>query len=455
MSKKSLIIILSIFILILLLVFLLPWILKQKTGEDYTFKQAIVEIFPFGKTTPSDVVKQGGSNVENNKEPEEQNNATENPGAPKIPRLRHLTSVPTAGSVIVEKDREIIVDKIKKKVRDYFIRYIYRGNGHIEETTTRSLDVSKISNTTIPKIYEATFTPNGQAFVARFLGDNVDDIKTYSAILTPKTASTTATSSPETKIQNVSGKYLDLNIREIAFSPSKTNILSLFQSGENGSIVISDLNGAKKKTLYSSPLREWLLSYPTETQAVISTKPSGYAYGFAYKLNTATGAISKIIGNVPGLTVLPSRDLSYILIGRGNDSLSLSAFKTKDTQSSLQNINTMPEKCAWSKKDLDIFYCAVPKNIPRGTYPDDWYKGNISFSDDIWKINLKTGFSSLLVSPEEAGESIDATNLEISSSDNYITFINKKDLTLWGYDIANEANKTDEELAATSTSLKK
>lgn len=459
MPKKTLAFLLIAFIIIIIiLIFLLPWILKQKTGEDYTFTQAIQEIFPFGKTSPSDVnklVNTGGDSNGNKNNPSLDNELSGGEKS-KIPRLRHITTVPTAGATIVEKDREIVLDKIKKKVRDYFVRYIYRGNGHVEETWTRSLDVSKISNNTIPKIYEATFTPNGQGFVARFLGDNIDDIKTYSATLIPRVATTTATSTPttnpESKLQDVSGKYLDLNIREIAFSPLKNNILSLFTSGDNGNIVFSDINGNKKQTLYSGALREWLLSYSTETEAVIATKPSGFAYGFAYKLNTTTGALTKIIGNVPGLTILPSRNLSYILVGRGNESLSLSAYKTNDVLSAIQSLNTMPEKCVWSKKDLDVFYCAVPKTIPSGVYPDDWYKGNVSFNDDIWKIDLETGFSSLLVSPtKEVGQEIDAVNLNLSSTDNYLTFINKKDLTLWEYDVLNEANKTDEELAATST----
>lgn len=455
MPKKTLAILLIAFIIIIIiLIFLLPSILKQKTGEEYTIGQAIQEIFPFGKTSPSDVNKLGNTPESSNGENPDPSQNNEPGETPKIPRLRHITTVPTAGATIVEKDRELIIDKTKKKVRDYFVRYIYRGNGHIEETWTRSLDVTKVSNNTIPKIYEATFTPNGQGFVARFLGDNIDDIKTYSAVLLPRNATTTATSTPELKLQDVTGKYLDLNIREIAFSPSKNNILSLFTSGENGNIVLSDINGNKKKTLYSGALREWLLSYPTETEAVISTKPSGFAYGFAYKINVSTGALTKIIGNVPGLTILPSRDLSYILVGRGNETLSLSAYKTNDTLSPLQSLNTMPEKCIWSRKDADVFYCAVPKTIPSGVYPDDWYKGNVSFNDDIWKINLKTGFSSFLVSPEkEVGQEIDAVNLGLSSTDNYLTFINKKDLTLWGYDVTNEVNKTDVELAATSTAI--
>ncbi len=474
MSKKTLIIISSVVVIIILFIFLLPYFMKVKTGQNLTVSQSLQIIFPFGKpsvaTNPGDNTGTSNGNLDQNTS--SQNSSSENTsniGEPLIPRLRHITTTPTAGDVVVERDKSITIGKITKKIKEFFVRYIYRGNGHIEEIKTSSFDVTKVSNTTIPKVYEAMFTPNGEGFIARFLGDNLDDIKTYSASLRPivlnvtnatstntvagaastaVVASSTSNSftnirpiGEEANLEEVVGKYLDLNIREIAYSPNRTNILSLFTSADGGDIVFSNSNGDNKKTLYSSALREWLLSFPTETTAVISTKPSGTAYGVAYKLDTKTGAMSKIVGGLPGLTVLPSRNLTYTLLGLGNDTMRTNIVKTDDPSTYLQIINTIPEKCIWSKVDNDTVFCAVPKSIPSALYPDDWYKGNVSFSDDIWEINVKTGFSNLVVSPSATvGEDIDAINLDISPTDNYLTFINKNDLTLWGYDVTNEAN---------------
>ncbi len=81
-------------------------------------------------------------------------------------------------------------------------------------------------------------------------------------------------------------------------------------------------------------------------------------------------------------------------------------------------------------------YCAVPTNIPNGVYPDAWYQGRVSFSDNIWKINVATGETNIISSlPRESSQQIDAMNLKLSDDDSYITFINKTDLTLWGLNL--------------------
>ena len=431
MPRKTLYILITIGIIILIIIFLLPFLLKKNTdGTTSSIGETVSQFLPFGKapeksgfgTTPGTTT----SNIV------ETFNETGTTTVEKIPKLRHLTSVPTAGSVIIMRERELIVDRVKRKIKEYFPRYMYRGNGHIEETQTTSLKVDKISNTTIPEVYEASFSNDGNAFVARYLKDGGDDIQTYSAILKSKTASSSnvvATSS----LKDVLGIYLDLNMREIAFLPSKTKLIASMYEGGGGKINILNTDGTNKKTILSSPLREWLLNFPLETKAVISTKPSGYTNGVAYILNVTTGALQRIAGDLPGLTVLPSRDLSYLLLGNGGINAGLNVINVKDGSEVGQNLATLPEKCVWAKTNVSIFYCAIPESLPQAVYPDDWYKGKISFNDQIWKIDLKNGSSNLIASPETlVRESIDATNLDISSGDNYLTFINKKDLTLWG-----------------------
>ena len=66
--------------------------------------------------------------------------------------------------------------------------------------------------------------------------------------------------------------------------------------------------------------------------------------------------------------------------------------KMSDKSYTGETLETLPEKCVWSKADASIFYCAVPENIPADNiYPDVWYQGLMSFSDAIWKVNIKTG----------------------------------------------------------------
>lgn len=92
----------------------------------------------------------------------------------------------------------------------------------------------------------------------------------------------------------------------------------------------------------------------------------------------------------------------------------------------------MPEKCVWNSSSTDI-YCAVPKSTGSATYPDDWYKGEVSFSDQIWKIDPASGTGSMIIDPTtvSGGESIDGIKLALDAGEKYLFFVNKKDSYLW------------------------
>ncbi len=96
-------------------------------------------------------------------------------------------------------------------------------------------------------------------------------------------------------------------------------------------------------------------------------------------------------------------------------------------------LKTLPEKCVWSQLNNSVVYCAVPDSIPRATYPDQWYQGIVSFSDSIWMINTKTGVTKDLAPLRQISNGdIDAINLSLDSKEDYLTFMNKRDLSLWG-----------------------
>ena len=79
-------------------------------------------------------------------------------------------------------------------------------------------------------------------------------------------------------------------------------------------------------------------------------------------------------------------------------------------------------------------------------YPDVWYQGASAFSDAIWRINVDTEeirlFSNLT---SESNSVIDVTNLKINSTDDYLIFNDKFDLSLWGLRLKDtlEANVGD------------
>ena len=93
---------------------------------------------------------------------------------------------------------------------------------------------------------------------------------------------------------------------------------------------------------------------------------------------------------------------------------------------------TLPEKCAWGRGSLTLF-CAVPKFAPGALYPDSWYRGEISFNDDIWKIDIETGSGAVILEPGAVpgGEVMDGIKLSLDENESYLFFVNKGDSSLW------------------------
>ena len=80
-------------------------------------------------------------------------------------------------------------------------------------------------------------------------------------------------------------------------------------------------------------------------------------------------------------------------------------------------------------------YCAVPRFVPRGEYPDDWYKGKVFFEDDIWNINAETGEKTLVADLLEENLEADIIELALNPSEQYLVVRNKKDGAVWLIDL--------------------
>ena len=169
----------------------------------------------------------------------------------------------------------------------------------------------------------------------------------------------------------------------------------------------------------------------------MSTKPSAEIAGYLYFLNSQTGTFSRILGGINGLTTKTNASATEVLYSdsiRGAPRLYLYTIKTGESK--LLPWNTFPEKCLWSITDSKIIYCAVPKSFPAGDYPDLWYQGLVSFTDDIWMINTDTLASTQIFDiQKETANNIDAVDIQIDSNDNYLFFTDKTSLTFWSLNL--------------------
>ena len=113
-----------------------------------------------------------------------------------------------------------------------------------------------------------------------------------------------------------------------------------------------------------------------------------------------------------------------------NNSVKNKILSLKDAKEYNLGLKTLPEKCVWSLKEKGIIFCAVPFTLDSADYPDDWYRGKISFKDAIFKINYLTG-ENKVVGEEILTLDFDAINPFLSSDEKYLFFTNKKDSALW------------------------
>lgn len=342
-----------------------------------------------------------------------------------LPILRLISDSPVAGGISFKRNDFTI------------IRFVDRGTGHIFETNDQSLENIMISNTTIPKVPEAVWTRNGQTVVFRYLDEN-NVILSFSANIL------TATTSQDVS-KNAKSVFLPSSIEQLSANPTSDKIFYLINDAEGPVGSVSEVNGLKKKIIFQSPIKEWLTSWTNDKTITLVAKPSANVPGHMFFLNVKTGVTDKIMTGINGLTSLVSDNAKNILYSESvGGSVKLKYRNIANGNDGDFSFKTLPEKCVWSKIEEFVAYCAVPEAIPSGEYPDIWYQGLMSFTDSVWKVNVKTGSSELVMDIQrETGNDIDIMNPFLSDDDDYLLFMNKKDLTFWSLDIKKQlSNKS-------------
>ena len=335
----------------------------------------------------------------------------------EISKLRLISDQPVSGFSIIDNN----------KTKNTDIHYILRANGNIYEAYTDSLEQKRLSITTIPKVYESQWLPDGARLVIRYLKDSSENVQTFSVKINP------ATTTLNTFEGGVDGNHLPENIGGFGINPAGNKIFYLTNNLNGASGFISNPDGLNKKLIFESPLIEWSVSWPKEETITFTTKPSSNIPGFMYFLNSSSGNFTRVMGNILGLTTKTNKTATEVLYSdssRGTPKLYL--YTIKNSENKQLPWNTLPEKCLWSNTDAKIIYCAVPKSFEVGDYPDIWYMGLTNFTDDIWMINTETMASTLISDIQrESGNSMDIIEPQLDKNDNYLFFTNKTDLTFW------------------------
>ncbi len=300
------------------------------------------------------------------------------------------------------------------------IRYVNRKNGNIYSYNTAIDSLSRLSNKTIPGVFSVSWLSDGSRAYLRYFGTENDpsSVATYSL-----------------KTNGSDGFFLPQGITQI--STREGNYILSIVSGSNGSVATKSLaKYSGLKTVFQTPLTKIVASFAGNNKFFVYTKPSSTQYGYAFVVNR--GNFEQVSGPYKGLTARISPDGTKILIGYVNDrgEMQSSLVDIKKHTTTPLPISTIADKCVWTPDSKSV-YCAVPISPKNKKYPDSWYQGIVSFTDRMWRIDVKNRYAQMIFNPEKiGGEVSDMTSLSIDKSKRILTFINKKNDSLWAYRIS-------------------
>jgi len=341
-----------------------------------------------------------------------------------LPVLRQLSSAPAAGAIAIQKTIES--DAGQEEV--LAARYVERTTGHVYETTVETLKNTRVTNTTIPKVYEALWGNKGESVIIRYLNEKTNAIESFSAAIIKQEENASE--------GTLEGTFLQSGIKEIALSPTKTTVFSLAPGGDGTIGTRSKIDGTDKVQMFDFPFTEWLAQWATNKSIFLTSKASNNVPGFLYTLSSTGGPLKKVLGDISGLTTLSNGLGTKILYSESTvNGLSVHIHEVTTGESKKLGITTLPEKCIWASDNITV-YCGVPESLPQGKYPDIWYQGLLSFTDAIWKVNTDTAYSEVLLKPAESlNINLDIIKPFLDEDEDYLFFTNKKDYSLWALKI--------------------
>jgi hypothetical protein len=322
-------------------------------------------------------------------------------------KLKQLTTKPVIGF----RDYQSTTTEPK------FVRYAEAGTGHIYQINLESGVEERLSNTTIINAGEAEFSPNGKYVAIRSGYTNQNELVLLELQSTGESVRTP----------------LVEGIIDFTFSRDNELLYSIFTTtGISGKSRNS--NSGISRTLFTVPFQAATIQWSTDstTPHYVYPKATTKLQGYLYAIKN--GVISRERATGPGLTA-EGNALYITYTTSGTEPVSY----VLDTQSGSTTelaVITEPHKCALGKKNTRLMYCGYEITQYGNNFPDSWYKGNQSFSDRIWRVELDSNRATQLVSPIQiSGREVDITDMTLAADEQALFFRNKNDNTLWHYDI--------------------
>jgi len=308
------------------------------------------------------------------------------------------------------------------------VRYIKQEDGHVFDLP---LDVSGalprvVSNVTIPGGKRAIWVEGGSAAVMQYLdGDTVKSV--YLGF--PAVATSSATR--PTRIV-----FLPDSIVDIAASPDGKSIVYMLKTAKGVDGYITKPDGTNNRKVFSLPLSQVLISWPSTGTLLAQTKSTAGLPGIAFSVDVKTGAATALV-YAPGLTATADSTFSKIIYQTTQPASTVRSTYVHDIKKGIDralSLDPYPEKCIWPSSATSTMYCAVPLTFVPVNYLDLWHLGAAGVADTLMVFDVTTAKSTILTTPgsSEGGVASDIFEIAASPNEKYISFTNKGSRSLWG-----------------------
>ena len=291
------------------------------------------------------------------------------------------------------------------------VRYIEKATGNVYEYSYFTKTSQKITNTTIPKIYDSYWV-NKDTFIARYLSSDNTTIKSFiGSIVNPGEAGTVSTT------------FLANNITSITIAGGEIYFIAKSFPGESGFIYNTRNN--KTTQIFTTDISE-LTALWHDNKPFVYTNPSNNVSGTLFKVTN--GNLIEVLSNVVGLSASSIGD--ELLISSFSSRNSTFGYNLSTNELEGYKSILVPEKCTYINNDL---YCAVAS--VQGNFPDNWYIGKSTFNDNFYRIVQDQGRLQIYDFSKDIPNGIDVINISNSPDGEQVLFTNKKDDTLWSLNI--------------------
>ena len=308
-------------------------------------------------------------------------------------------------------------------------RYIAANDGHVFDLPLEvpGALARVVSGTTVPGLATALWAGQGSGAVVQYLEGSV--VKTLFMGF-PTASSTLASGQTPPRIH-----FLPGGITSVAVSPDGVSVAYLLKEGAGSSGYITNIATFNDKKLFSLPLTELILSWPTQNVLVAESKSATGVPGIAFSVSAKTGGTSLLVSAL-GLSATANSTFSKIVYQKADGSALPQSFvhDVASGRDATLPFNPSPERCVWSPLSQTSVVCAAPLASTPANYLDLWHQGLAHSADGIFSFDVQAGITSLLALPGsgQGGERADVAQVALSPDGKYLLYITRGDRSLWG-----------------------